>query len=277
MDYDEIKYCECGCGEIIDKYTKKGKEKRFVRGHHTKTNDFRTNMSKNNPMKRNDISKKVSDKLKSRAFPKDICLVEGCNRVQKSKGLCEKHYSQLIVYGKVLERTKFDPNEIIENGPTSYIIIYNQHNEERCRVIIDTEDVSLIKDYKWGAHKNQGARTEINGVRYFIQNLIMKIKTNGSSVVIDHINGDTLDNRKSNLRICSQFENSKNQKIRSNNTTGYKGVVRAKDGKYVAQITYDSKHYHLGRFINKIDAAKTYNEAAIKYFGEYARLNEIGN
>jgi hypothetical protein len=93
---------------------------------------------------------------------------------------------------------------------------------------------------------------------------------------IDHINGNKLDNRKENLRICTFQENSWNRKIPRNNKSGYKGVYwRKKENRWVAAIKKDNKVYYLGFFKEKISAAKAYNQGAKKYFGKFARLNII--
>lgn len=92
----------------------------------------------------------------------------------------------------------------------------------------------------------------------------------------DHINNNKLDNRRCNLRECSQKENLRNKSIGKNNTTGYKGVYYCKSRQtYQAHITVNWKHKFLGTFDDKIEAAKVYNSAALKYFGEFARLNDI--
>ena len=91
---------------------------------------------------------------------------------------------------------------------------------------------------------------------------------------MDHINGNRNDNRRSNLRICSAKENTRNQKLRSNNTTGYKGVsYDQRRKKYIASITVDYKSKFLGYFSDPIEAALKYDQAAILLFGEYARPN----
>lgn len=91
---------------------------------------------------------------------------------------------------------------------------------------------------------------------------------------VDHINGDGLDNRRSNLRPSSYRTNSLNLARYSSNTSGYKGVTWHKGaGKWASQIQLDRKHHHLGLFADLEDAARAYDAAAIELHGEFARLN----
>ena len=94
----------------------------------------------------------------------------------------------------------------------------------------------------------------------------------------DHINSITLDNRRSNLRVATTSENSRNTEKQSNNKSGYKGVSYHKGTqKWRTQITIDYKLFHLGLFTDKHDAAKAYNKASIKYHGEFGHRNNIKN
>ena len=92
---------------------------------------------------------------------------------------------------------------------------------------------------------------------------------------VDHINGDKLDNRRVNLRLCTRSENAKNSKKPIVNSSGYKGVFKVSPNRWQAKIKSNGIQINLGSFSNKIDAAKAYNVGAIKYHGEFARINEI--
>lgn len=93
---------------------------------------------------------------------------------------------------------------------------------------------------------------------------------------IDHINRNRLDNRWENLRLATPVQNLANQNLRSTNKSGYKGVHWRRASKaYQATIKYHEQQISLGYFDNPTNAAIAYNKAALKYFGEFAYLNEI--
>jgi hypothetical protein len=90
----------------------------------------------------------------------------------------------------------------------------------------------------------------------------------------DHINHNKLDNRKENLRICTEAENVHNTRISRNNTSGYKGVTfHKRDKKWQTQIRSGQGKRYLGYFNTAEEAAKNYDEKAKEAFGEFARTN----
>jgi hypothetical protein len=92
-------------------------------------------------------------------------------------------------------------------------------------------------------------------------------------LVVDHIDGNGLNNTRVNLRICTSAQNICNSKGRSK-TSKYKGVTRRKmSNKWFAQIKFNRKHIDIGRFDNEIEAAKAYDNVARKLFKEFAYLN----
>jgi hypothetical protein len=94
--------------------------------------------------------------------------------------------------------------------------------------------------------------------------------------VVDHINGDKLDNRKTNLRICTLNQNSKNRVPNRSSRSKYKGVdYDTRTNVWRARIRHNYKHIFLGYYINEVDAAAAYNTAAKEYHGEYAKLNDL--
>jgi hypothetical protein len=143
--------------------------------------------------------------------------------------------------------------------------------------IVDEEDYDWLNQWKWHYSKVRDTGYAVRGDR--ISSGKLKIIRMHRLIVnppvgmfIDHINGDRLDNRKCNLRICTNIQNSHNRKI--NNGRKYKGVCFERI-KWRAYIDVNKVRIHLGMFSSEIDAAKAYNEAAVKYFGEFARLNTV--
>ncbi len=93
---------------------------------------------------------------------------------------------------------------------------------------------------------------------------------------VDHVDGNGLNNTRSNLRLADSSQNGSNRGKPCNNTSGYKGVTWYKKyEKWRASIKFQKRDIFLGSFDTKEDAARAYNEAALKYHGEFARLNEI--
>lgn len=102
-----------------------------------------------------------------------------------------------------------------------------------------------------------------------------KIMNPPAGIEVDHINGNPLDNRRSNLRLATRAQNTRNRKKPIRGVTSqYKGVTWDKSrNKWLAAIGFSGRRINLGRFVLEIDAALAYDRAAIRYFGEFARLN----
>jgi len=145
--------------------------------------------------------------------------------------------------------------------------------------IIDREDWELVKKYNWQAQYNSktqsyyaiGYASIVNGkmIRHFMHRLIMSAP---SGLQVDHINHNTLDNRKSNLRLCSNGQNQHNTRIRSDNSSGYKGVKKHGD-RWRADIGFNKKRYFLGLFETPELAYEAYCLAAAKFHGEFANFD----
>lgn len=142
-------------------------------------------------------------------------------------------------------------------------------------VLIDKEDLNRISKYTWHIHKNRNGNSYIASSKKGTLRLLHRFIVNApKNMLVDHINGNILDNRKENLRICSVIENSLNRKGNKNSTSKYKGVsYKTQYKKWQAQITSKGKDYHLGYFDSEIEAARIYDIKAKELHGKFARLN----
>lgn len=143
-------------------------------------------------------------------------------------------------------------------------------------IMIDEEDVHLLSDYTWWKRNRNGMYFITNGIRngekkfYSLHRIIVDAK---SGQTVDHINGNTLDNQRKNLRICTASENTKNRKRRSDCSSGIKGVYyNKKSNRYEARIINDKVRFFLGSFRTKEEAANAYQTAALKYHVDFARM-----
>lgn len=154
-----------------------------------------------------------------------------------------------------------------------YAKITNINASPNFSFLVDIDDLSIVKNVHWYRTGRGHEYVEGGFPAQRLHRLIMGAPDN---MVVDHINGITTDNRKSNLRICTISENVKNQCMGKRNKSGYKGVYfHSGRNKWHTQIRANGKRIHIGYFDNKEEAAKAYNEAAIKYHGEFAKLNNI--
>ena len=195
------------------------------------------------------------------------CVVCGreCDRLTKS--MCAKHYSQYRRHGKILENTKYEPNKIVEYEDHAEIILYNKNYEEVGRTLIDLEDIDKVKNLRWCLNGNGYALHGTYKNKVFLHRLLTNCP---DDMMVDHINRNPLDNRKSNLRIVNNQQNSMNKGHQKRNTSGHKGVSWDKSrNKWYAYITVNYKLINLGRFSILEDAIEARKKAEIKYFGEY--------
>lgn len=161
------------------------------------------------------------------------------------------------------------------------MIIVNFYSRKHGTVsgCFDEKDYFLLETYNWSAQRAGNtfylmSTTKIKGKRRQFHRV--KLGLINSELQVDHANGNGLDNRRSNLRLCKKLENSRNTKIRTDNTSGYKGVTFKKaNNKFRAFIYTNYKQIHLGYFSTAKEAALAYNQKALELFGEFAKLNII--
>ena len=146
--------------------------------------------------------------------------------------------------------------------------------------IVDPRDFYWLNNFHWTL---DGNGEHIYAVRNIMKagagtktiSLHREIMSHPKGLLVDHRNTDTLDNRRSNLRLATHSQNSCNRRKTSSKTSSrFRGVCFDKSrGRWSAHIRFHGKRMRLGRFKNEIDAAKAYDAAALEYHKEFARLN----
>lgn len=146
--------------------------------------------------------------------------------------------------------------------------------------LVDDDDFEELSQYTWNFNHKKGHITgyaihyeRLSNGRWIGHLMHRRVLDAHPGVHVDHINGNGLDNRKGNLRLATNQENSRNrQSFRGQSP--YKGVTLNRK-RWAARIVVDEKTIRLGTFDTQTEAAKAYNKAAIEFFGEFAHLNEI--
>jgi hypothetical protein len=149
--------------------------------------------------------------------------------------------------------------------------------------ILDPQDFYLFNNFHWCVN---GRDEQFYAVRNIVTahgktklvRLHREILKPPKGLVVDHRNGNTLDNRRDNLRLATKAQNMQNRRKRKNTSSRFIGVSFDKNyKKWVTQIVYQGNKKWLGRFDSEIEAAKVYDNAAKKYHGDFARLNFPGD
>ncbi len=145
--------------------------------------------------------------------------------------------------------------------------------------LVDDEDFERVNEKAWHASKSRGlfyarSSTYVDKKCRCIHLHRYILNCENIEIEIDHIDGNGLNCQKKNLRECTHSQNMMNKKPYKNGTSLYKGVhFQKSNNKYVATIRINGKQKHLGYYTKEIDAAIEYDKNAIKYYGEFARLN----
>lgn len=142
--------------------------------------------------------------------------------------------------------------------------------------LVDDEDYELLSQWKWHLSTGGYAYTHVFIGKYKKASMHSMIKDIKKPFITDHRDRNKLNNQKHNLRQSTSLENSRNKKSYNGSLSKYKGVCWNKRRKvWQSNIRVNKKLLFLGDFKNEIDAAKSYNISAIKYFGEFAFLNDF--
>lgn len=192
------------------------------------------------------------------------CIVEGCDRTRYQQGYCKEHYKQIRRYGKITKEKLGYPEFVYPTTIDNNTVYINVNNHI---VIIDLSDIDIIKHKHIYIDKGGYAIISIKNKQKRLHRVIMNY--NGYDD-IDHINRNRLDNRKSNLRICSRSENMHNSTDKLNTSTGYRGIYKVTNNKYAgdrytARIQINKVIMSLGYF-NTLEEAITARKRAINKF-----------
>lgn len=142
--------------------------------------------------------------------------------------------------------------------------------------LVDDEDFEELSKYKWYSSRvehlfypRRSVKTEKGQLTIRMYRQIMGLE-HGDGKIVDHINGNPLDNRRQNIRICTFSENAWNQKNKKNNTSGVKGVSWLKrNKKWIVRIGFNRNRIYLGLFKTLKEASKVYEEKAKELYTEY--------
>jgi hypothetical protein len=197
------------------------------------------------------------------------CHADNCYAKIVHTQYCVRHYKQMKRHGKTFD-TIYQKRPAIIEGDIAKIPLGVGAKDGYA--IVDVEFAWLDK-YKWIARRGYA----ISHIKNKPQPMHRLVTSCPKGMVVDHINHDTLDNRKVNLRICTHAENMMNMVIPKDNKSGVKGVFwDSNKGKWHAKLQVRNKPVFIGYFMDLEIAARAYDKAAKKHFGEFALINKIG-
>lgn len=208
---------------------------------------------------------------------KNICKVEGCEKQIHSLGYCKRHDMQIrrkgYIYGHPF-KTKHGKNEYTVVSNYVEMSVYDKFGDLAGKVLVDLEDVEKCKLFNWCKNGSNYIATKINNKSIRLHRYLLNLSS--YFPLVDHANRNKFDNRKANLRICTKSENVCNSGKRKNNTSGYKDVFFKKRNNtwFTITETVNGRAY-AGGFNTPEEAALAYNQAALKYHGEFAYQNEV--
>lgn len=176
------------------------------------------------------------------------CKIDGCNKKVCANGYCAKHNKQVSLYGRTY-RTRYDPNEFVFHEDCVEIKMFGYEYDNELHealyvgsTFIDLDDYEKVKDIKWCLAKDGYA------FNYKVGKLHRYIYPNQEEItnkMVDHVDRDKLNNRKSNLRPATASENAINRGLNLSGTkTGYKNITLGnKEKTYIVHITYQQQDY----------------------------------
>lgn len=190
-------------------------------------------------------------------YPCSVCGRLSYRKIKTGgKNYCQKHYNQLKKYGHVIDtnpRCRRDKNEIRIDGEIAYIDLYDTNGNKTATTMIDSDDVEKVRYSKWRLSHGY----VVTSRKFATQNDYLHRIILSTNEFVDHINHNTLDNRKSNLRIITKSQNQMN--------SNYSGVSVTPSNKYYAHIKIHGRMINLGTYIIQDEAyfARWYAETIL--------------
>ena len=222
------------------------------------------------PIKDKERKQKHYMKLHPNAYiekPKEFCVICGEKKAASFNGLpyCNKHWLRMYTHGT--------PHLIERKSKNKYSIsgdIAICHTAKGESFLLDKEDVGRCLQYSWCFDpRGYLAATTGTGIHKVLHRFVLNLQDFDGNVV-DHINGNKGDNRKSNLRICTHAENGRNLKKKKNNTSGFPGVEITKSGRFSATIMIDGMSKGLGTYKTFEEAKQARSSGELKYYGAFS-------
>lgn len=219
--------------------------------------------------------------LNNKRYTCEVCGRQSTKKFTiDGKVVCEKHYTQFRKHKRFLDniqRNSHDLNDYEIVGDIVYFNVYKQDNTLAEKFIIDLVDLEKVKYKKWRmCHRHVVTGQPVNKAQRDVAHVILGVEPNGvGAVVVDHIDGNTLNNRRSNIRIVTQGENTQNRRQAVNNKTGYTGVSFVKwFQKFIPEISKGHIKACVGRYKTLAEAVYARYLAEELVFGKMCNAVE---